>query len=196
MSKALSIERLYNRRSPLLPFAAWLAAGLIQATAAAASGDASVNTLGTVTPPQHQLGPCIENSDGKPRVLVKVEKLQSTEGNLRVQIYGDNPDDFLEKGKKLVRIDVPVDHKTMRVCVPLPGLGNYAMLVMHDRNANGKADFMTEGFGFSNNPKLLLAPPDLEETLFAARAGVVELTVSLFYLIDVEQKEHRKRRRR
>ena len=192
----MPIVRLNNRRSPILPFAALVAAGLIQATAAAASGDASVGTISTITPPEHQLGPCIENSDGKPRVLVKVEKLQSTEGNLRVQIYGDNPDDFLEKGKKLVRIDVPIDHNTMRVCVPLPGLGNYAMLVIHDRNANGKADFLTEGFGFSNNPKLMLAPPDLEETLFAARAGVIELTVSLFYMIDVEQKKHRKRRRR
>lgn len=192
----MPIERLNNRRLPILPFAALVAAGLIQAAAAAASGDANAGTIATVTPPEHQLGPCIENSDGKPRVLVKVEKLQSTEGNLRVQIYGDNPDDFLEKGKKLVRIDVPINHNTMRVCVPLPGLGNYAMLVMHDRNANGKADFLTEGFGFSNNPTLILAPPDLEETLFAARAGVIELTVSLFYLINVEQKEHRKRRRR
>ncbi len=192
----MPIERLNNRRIPILPFAALVAAGLIQAAAAAASGDAKGGTIATVTPPEHQLGPCIGNSDGKPRVLVKVEKLQSTEGNLRVQIYGDNPDDFLEKGKKLVRIDVPINHKTVRVCVPLPGLGNYAMLVMHDRNANGKADFLTEGFGFSNNPTLILAPPDLEETLFAARAGVIELTVSLFYLINVEQKEHRKRRRR
>ena len=176
----MPIERLNNRGSPILPFAALVAAGLIQATAAAASGDANIGLTNTVTPPEHQLGPCIENSDGKPRVLVKVEKLQGTEGNLRVQIYGDNPDDFLEKGKKLVRIDVPIDHTIMRVCVPLPGLGNYAMLVLHDRNANGKADFLTEGFGFSNNPKLVLAPPDLEETLFAARAGVIELTVSLF----------------
>lgn len=192
----MPIVRLNNRRSPILPFAALLAAGLIQATVAAASGDANVGTISALTPPKHQLGPCIENSDGKPRVLVKIEKLQSTEGNLRVQIYGDKPDDFLEKGKKLVRIDVPIDHNTMQVCVPLPGLGKYAMLVMHDRNANGKADFLTEGFGFSNNPKLMLAPPDLEETLFAARAGVIELTVSLFYMIDVEQKKHRKRRRR
>ena len=185
-----------NRRLQILPLAAIVTAGLIQATAAAASGDGNVGTISAVPPPEHQLRPCIENSDGKPRVLVKVENLQSTEGNLRVQIYGDNPDDFLEKGKKLLRIDVPIDHNTMQVCVPLPGLGNYAMSVMHDRNANGRADFLTEGFGFSNNPTLILAPPDLEETLFAARAGVIELTVSLFYMIDVEQKKHRKRRRR
>ncbi len=190
------IKHLNYRRSPIPPFAALVVVGVIQAMAAAASGNANAGTLSTLTPPENQLGPCIDNSDGKPWVLVKVEKLQGTKGNIRVQIYGDNPDDFLEKGKKLVRIDVPISHDAMQVCVPLPGPGNYAMVVMHDRNANGKADFLTEGFGFSNNPKLMLAPPDLEETLFAARAGVIELTVSLFYMIDTEQKKHRKRRRR
>lgn len=178
------------------PLAALLVAGLVQSPLAATSGGGTAGTLNVPTPSEQQIQPCLEDTQGQPRVLVKVKKLQSTEGNLRVQIYGDDPDTFLEKGKKLVRVDIPIENEVMQVCVPLPGLGNYAILVMHDRNANGKADFLTEGFGFSNNPKLLLAPPDLEETLFAAQNGVVKMTVSLIYLIDVQQKEHRTRRRR
>jgi uncharacterized protein (DUF2141 family) len=194
--KALQTESLKSWLSVMLPFAALAAAGLIPTTTIASSGGATAATLDPAPAPEHKLQSCIDNNDGKSLILVKIEELQSTEGNIRVQIYSDNPDDFLEKGKKLLRIDVPIKHNAMKVCVPLPGPGNYAMVVMHDRNANGKADFLTEGFGFSNNPKLLLAPPDLDETLFAARAGVVEMTVSLIYLINVEQKEHRKRRRR
>ena len=41
-------------------------------------------------------------------VLVRVDGFKVRAGALRVQIYGSNPADFLAKGKKLARVDVPV----------------------------------------------------------------------------------------
>lgn len=136
---------------------------------------------------------------GQASLAVRVENLQNAEGQLRAQIYSDNPDEFLEKGKKLVRVDVPIeDAESPLICVPLPAPGTYALVVMHDKNANGRADFFTEGFGFSNNPKLSLAPPDGEDVMFTAEAGVSEHTIKMNYIFggDSEKKDKRRKLRR
>jgi uncharacterized protein (DUF2141 family) len=143
-------------------------------------------------------GKCIA-VEGAAVVAVSVDNIQDVQGNLRAQIYGENPDDFLEKGKKLVRVDVPVvTTDTSLICVPLPAPGTYALVVMHDKNANGKADFFTEGFGFSNNPKLSFGPPDAEEVMFSALPGVSEQDVTLNYVFssDDDKKDKRRRLRR
>jgi len=133
---------------------------------------------------------------GQAALEVTVDNLQTTEGQMRAQIYSSNPDDFLAKGKKLVRVDVPV--KTLNgpvICVLLPAPGTYALVVMHDKNANGKADIFSEGFGFSNNPKLSMAPPDGEEVMFVADAGVSKHTIELTYIFGGDDKKKEKRRK-
>ncbi len=133
---------------------------------------------------------------GQAALEVTVDNLQTTEGQMRAQIYSSNPDDFLAKGKKLVRVDVPV--KTLDgpvICVPLPAPGTYALVVMHDKNANGKADIFSEGFGFSNNPKLSMAPPDGEEVMFVADAGVSKHIIELTYIFGGDDKKKEKRRK-
>src|SRR6476659_7958008 len=63
---------------------------------------------------------------GDSAVLVRVDGFKERQGMLRVQIYGSNPADFLAKGKKLKRVEVPVAKAgRMDVCVALPGPGNY-----------------------------------------------------------------------
>ncbi|MCK0070970.1 DUF2141 domain-containing protein [Kordiimonas laminariae] len=141
---------------------------------------------------------CVAGDSGA-ALLVNVENIRTQEGNLRAQIYSSNPDDFLAKGKKLVRLDVPViDAGEQAMCVQLPSAGKYALVVMHDKNANGKADFLSEGFGFSNNPKLGLGAPDAEEVIMDMPAGVTETTVKLKYILggDDEKKEKRRKARR
>lgn len=92
----------------------------------------------------------------RPSVLVRVEGFKRRTGTLRVQIYGSNPADFLAKGKKLRRIDVPVvPAGAMAVCVALPGPGDYAVAVRHDLNGNGKSGW-DDGGGFSRNPPISL----------------------------------------
>lgn len=143
-------------------------------------------------------GQCVA-ADGDAVIAVAVDNIQEIEGNLRAQIYSSNPDDFLEKGKKLVRVDVPVvSTDTSLICVPLPKPGTYALVVMHDKNANGKADFFSEGFGFSNNPKLSFGPPDAEEVMITALPGVNKQSVTLNYIFgtDDENKDKRRRLRR
>lgn len=89
-------------------------------------------------------------------VLVRVDGFKSRSGILRVQVYGGNPADFLAKGRKLKRIDVPVTRSgAMNICVALPRAGNYAIAVRHDVDGNGKSGW-NDGGGFSRNPDISL----------------------------------------
>ncbi len=147
---------------------------------------------------EKRVGAC--DSGAEEAVLeVSVIGLQTLEGRVRAQIYSSDPDEFLEKGMKLVRVDMPIDgEEEPRLCVPLPTPGTYALVVLHDKNANGKADIFSEGFGFSNNPKLSLGPPDADEVMFTALAGVSKHDITLTYVFggDEEKKEKRRKLRR
>ena len=148
-----------------------------------------------VAGPSRAVETCKAGATGS-ALRVEVSNITSDEGNLRAQIYGSDPEDFLSKGKKLVRYDVPVIAAgEQAMCVQMPKAGKYALVVMHDRNANGKPDFFSEGFGFSNNPKLRLAPPGAEEVMIDVPKGVLTVPVKLFYILDSSSEETSKRRK-
>lgn len=145
---------------------------------------------------EQQILPCFEKESSGARALINVLGLENKEGNIRVQVYSADPEEFLEKGKKLLRVDVPVSTLEVQVCVVLPEPGIYALVVMHDRNANGRADIFSEGFGFSRNPKLMFSKPDHDEVAIAVPEGITEIDVSLNYMFRLENKERRRRKRR
>ena len=135
---------------------------------------------------QEILGPdaaaCRAGATG-PSALVRVYGFKDRDGTLRVQLYGNNPDEFLEKGKKLKRIELPVTQSgDMNVCVDLPRYGEYAIAVRHDRDSNRKSGW-SDGGGFSGNPKISLTSlkPDYEDVSFAARQGVTVVDVVMNY---------------
>lgn len=116
-------------------------------------------------------------------VLVRVEGFKARQGTLRVQIYGSNPADFLAKGKKLRRIDVPVSRGgRMDVCVAVPGPGDYAVAVRHDLDGNGKSGW-SDGGGFSRNPdiSLLNLKPKYRDVVIHVGRGVRPVDVTLNY---------------
>lgn len=159
-------------------------------------GQLMADSLDVAYSMENQIADCLAGDKTAPRVLVDVYGITSGEGTLRVQIYNDNPEDFLVSGKKVTRVDVPTHEGEQKVCVTFPAAGTYSMAVMHDKNANGKADIFTEGFGFSNNPKLAFGPPDHEDTLFKVEDGVKEIDVALTYYFQLENKDQKRRRRR
>ena len=101
-------------------------------------------------------------------VLVRVTGFKARTGELRVQLYGDNPDDFLAPGKKLRRVELPVTPAgPMAVCVMTPSDGAYAIAVRHDVDGDGKSGW-SDGGGFSRNPHISLfkLKPRLSEVVF------------------------------
>ena len=132
------------------------------------------------------LGPdaasCRAGAD-EPAVLVNVSGFKTRSGNVRVQLYGGNPADFLAKGKWVRRIDLPVTGSgPMKVCVALPKAGNYAVAVRHDVNGDGKSG-MSDGGGFSRNPDISLfhLKPKYQQTVIAIDHGVKPVNVVLNY---------------
>ena len=118
-----------------------------------------------------------------PAVLVNVEGFKARTGNVRVQVYGSNPADFLAKGRKVRRVDVPVTREgPMQVCVALPAPGKYAIAVRHDVEGSGKSGW-NDGGGFSRNPKLSLMSlkPDYKDVVISVGSGTRPIDVILNY---------------
>jgi uncharacterized protein (DUF2141 family) len=119
----------------------------------------------------------------RPALLVSVNGFKNRVGKLRVQLYGGNPADFLERGKKLKRIDLPLTRSgAMNVCVSVPRSGVYAIAVRHDADNNGKTDW-NDGGGFSNNPHLsiLKLKPSARAVSVAVGRNVKTVPVVLNY---------------
>jgi uncharacterized protein (DUF2141 family) len=132
---------------------------------------------------------CAQGAKG-PAVLVTVTGFKDRKGQTRFELYAAIDGEFLTNTKKLVeagkvfeRVDVPTAAEgDMSVCLPVREPGTYAVVVLHDRNANGKLDvFSGDGAGFSRNPKLHLAKPKVDEVAFVIGREVKAVTVILNY---------------
>lgn len=65
--------------------------------------------------------------------------------------------------------------------------GTYALLIVHDENANGKLDMTMgiprEGFGFSNNPSMRPRAPRWEEIRFTMPPAGLKQQVRMRYVL-------------
>jgi uncharacterized protein (DUF2141 family) len=136
-------------------------------------------------PAEAALGPdaarCRSGS-GEPAVLVNVSGFKNRVGAVRVQLY-DSPQDFMVRGKRLRRIDVPLTRNgPMEVCVGVPRPGTYAVVVRHDADGNRKTGW-NDGAGYSNNPRLSLVnlKPAFRKVAVQVGNGVRPVDIVLNY---------------
>ncbi len=66
--------------------------------------------------------------------------------------------------------------------------GRYAIALLHDENANGKADralgmMPREGFGFSRDAKVHMGPPSFADAAFDVAAEDRTLTIRMRYML-------------
>lgn len=84
------------------------------------------------------------------------------------------------------RLSVPADRAHDLRFDGLPS-GSYAVALFHDENGNGKLDkrfgIPLEGFGFSNNPRILFGPPSFATARIRVTDAPVGQTVKLTYLL-------------
>lgn len=150
-----------------------LLAGLLALAAPAAAQGPAV--LGPDAPA------CRPGAPG-PAALITVHGFKDRDGQLRIQNYTGEKDEYLESGKYLRRHDIPVTaYGDMVVCLTFPVQGRYVIVALHDRDTNGKLSIWSDGIGFSNNPKLALAKPAAEKTLFYAGPGVTPVRIVMNY---------------
>lgn len=85
------------------------------------------------------------------------------------------------------RLTVPADGN-LRLSFPHVRPGTYAVALLHDENANGKADralsmIPREGFGFSRDAEVRLGPPDFGDAAFEVGAAPVRQTIRMRYML-------------
>lgn len=116
-------------------------------------------------------------------ILVNVSGLRARTGNIRVNVYGDDPGRFLGRGQYVRQVNVPVTRSgPMPVCVIVPRAGRYAVAVRHDLDGNGRSGW-SDGGGFSRNPRLSLTNlrPNYQNVAFNVGRGVAGVNVTLLY---------------
>ena len=91
-----------------------------------------------------------------------------------------------QEDRQAVAISVPAA-KAAHVSLGQVQPGQYALLVVHDENANGRLDMMMgiprEGFGFSNNPTIRMRAPRFDEVRFNLVPGAATQTIRLKYVL-------------
>jgi len=124
-----------------------------------------------------------------PAFLVSVQGLKDRTGNLKLEVYPSNEQDFLADdniliaaGKTFRRVEVPVPQDaTPELCVRLPGPGAYNISLLHDRDGNRKFGWTVDGIGFSANPKLGWSKPKAASARVNAGAGLTRIGIVMNY---------------
>jgi uncharacterized protein (DUF2141 family) len=140
----------------------------------AAGSVAMVSTIAQANPPSN--------------LTVTIGGLQNRQGKVCVSLFASSQG-FPDRGDKAIRAQcVAVGEKQTAVTFRNLALGNYAVAVFHDRNANGKLDrnflgIPTEGFGFSRNPTIRTGAPKFSEVAVFIAGSSNTAQVQLQYLL-------------
>ena len=119
---------------------------------------------------------------GASELAVEITDLRSTDGALMVAVV-DSAAGWDDNSKAVARQKLAPSGERMTLRFPDLAPGSYAVLVMHDENGNGKLDanflgMPVEGYGFSNNPKVM-RKPNYDEARFDLGAANATITVQL-----------------
>lgn len=134
-------------------------------------------------------GRCRPGESG-PALLVEAIGMKDRTGNMKLEVYPSNEQDFLADdnilvaaGKTFRRVEVPVPQAgAVVLCVRIPGPGTYAVSVLHDRNTDRRFNWKVDGIGFSGNPKLGWSKPNYRKSsVHVSSGGVSKIQVTMNY---------------
>lgn len=131
---------------------------------------------------------CQPGSSG-PAILVVPHGLRDRKGLLRVELYPDDADGFLQDDKILIesgrtfrRVDIPAPPSgPVELCIRAPHPGRYSLMLLHDRDSNRKFGAFVDGAGFPGNPRLGLHRPRVEQAMITVGNGVTVAPIVLNY---------------
>ncbi len=134
-------------------------------------------------------GRCRPGESG-PALLVQAVGMKDRSGNMKLEVYPANEQDFLADdnvlvaaGKTFRRVEVPTPKSgDVVLCVRIPGPGTYAVSLLHDRDSNRKFGWKIDGIGFSGNPKLGWSKPKAAKARVVVNSsGVSRISVVMNY---------------
>lgn len=118
------------------------------------------------------------------QLYVTVEKIRSDKGEMTLTVYGSDVSRYLKKNGSLYVARFKIKKPVSKLCLNLPGPGEYSVAVYHDANANGKFDrsklgLPIEAFGFTRNPFLMFGPPDFDDTSISVQSSGENVRIKL-----------------
>lgn len=134
-------------------------------------------------------GRCRAGESG-PALMVEAMGLKDRTGNLKLEVYPSNDNDFLADdnvlvaaGKTFRRVEVATpDSGAAVLCVRIPGPGSYSVSLLHDRDTNRKFGWKIDGIGFSGNPKLGWSKPKASKArVVVTSGGITRIQVTMNY---------------
>lgn len=119
---------------------------------------------------------------------IHVDGFRNTKGNLGTVLFA-SPEGWPENLSKSFRHGpAPIDKTTRTATAVWSDLppGNYAVAAIHDENSNHKLDrnflgIPKEGFGFANNPRVLLTAPPFQAAKVRVGCPETAITIHLQY---------------
>lgn len=151
-------------------------------------------TASVPVPPREERGrdqaDCRRPEPG-PAFLFEVRGLKDRTGRLQLELYPARDKDFLAPDKQLIAEGKPFKRVWANVpargnpviCVRAPAPGRYALVVLHDRDSNGKFGYLRDGVAFPGDPSILRSkPPAQKASLSVSNGVVVRQTVTMQYL--------------
>lgn len=114
-------------------------------------------------------------------LTVHVDGLNSDDGSVRIAL--NSRQNYDADGKNVRAASLSIEDGTARWAAEDVPYGTYAMRVHHDENGNGEMDTNMfgapqEAFGFSNNARGTLGPPDFEEAAFTLDSDSLSMTIT------------------
>lgn len=123
-------------------------------------------------------------SNKNPQLTIKIENIEVLEGDIRIGMFNAS-EKFLKQGLSFKNYIIAVENTTETIIIDDLPEGDYAFILYHDKNADGKINrnligIPKEPFGFSNNMKPKFAKPTFEECKFSLTENI-ELQIKLGY---------------
>jgi uncharacterized protein (DUF2141 family) len=123
---------------------------------------------------------------GNCSLVIHVTGFRNTKGLLGAELFTSSagwPED-VDKSFRHDHFPIQGDHATARFD-HLPA-GKYGVVVLHDENENKKLDrnllmVPKEGFGFANNPRVLLVAPPIEKATIPVTCPITTTDIRLIY---------------
>lgn len=115
---------------------------------------------------------------------VTVRGFRAPTGLILVYLYEANQGSFMAHNQWVSRTELPVRTlDPVHLCVPAPRPGRYAISVRHDVDGNRQRTDMSDGGGFSRNPRLsfLHLRPRVEAVALTVERGVQPVDIVLNY---------------
>jgi uncharacterized protein (DUF2141 family) len=120
------------------------------------------------------------------RLTIAVSGFRNNQGQAGVAVFRSPKGFPSDQSKAAVGRALPIQDGKVRLTIDRLPAGRYAILVLHDENANGKMDtnllgIPVEGYGVSKDARRTFGPPVFEEAAFVVQGPQQSVGIRVKY---------------